>query len=79
MSALPLDDLRAAGPVERLLEDSWSSRAEGPGRRELLVETLAGLLFLACAVPLGAFALAHHGVDPLLLSASWSSMRSARA
>lgn len=66
MSDLTLEDVRAAGPVERLLEDSWGSRAAGGGRRELLVESASGLLFLACAVPLGIFALAHHGVDPML-------------
>jgi len=66
MSDQTLDDLRAGGPVERLLEDSWDARTEGAGRREALVETLAGLLFGACAVPLAAASLARHPLEPLL-------------
>ncbi len=65
---LILDDVRASGPVERLLEDSWSSRSKRAGPRELLVEAVAGALFLACAVPLAVNALAHHSLDvPLAL------------
>jgi len=66
VNELNLDDVRADGPVERLLEDSWSSRGEAVGRRELVVEGVAGLLFGACAIPLAVVALSHHGVDPLL-------------
>ncbi len=63
---LILDDVRAGGPVERLLEDSWSTRSERAGQREMIVEAIAGALFLACAVPLALGALAHQTVDPLL-------------
>ncbi len=69
MSGPSLEDVRASGPVERLLEESWNARAEGAGRRELMVEGTAGLLFLACAIPLAAGALAHHPFDPLLAGA----------
>ncbi len=63
---LILDDVRAFGPVERLLEDSWSARSKPAGPRELAVEAIAGTLFLGFAVPLALDALAHHTVDPLL-------------
>jgi diguanylate cyclase (GGDEF)-like protein len=49
--------------VERLLEDSWEGRGAGMGRRELLVESAAAIVFLACAVPLAASALASHHFD----------------
>ena len=69
MSVPSLEDVRASGPVERLLEESWSAREDGAGKRELIVEGLAGLLFLACAIPLAASALAHRDTDPLLAGA----------
>ncbi|HEY1834818.1 MAG TPA: HD domain-containing phosphohydrolase [Solirubrobacteraceae bacterium] len=54
----------SVGPVERLLEDSWKSRSRATlSRRELLVESVAGLLFCACAIPLGVYAFAAHHLD----------------
>ena len=41
-----VDDARAPGPVERLLEDSWESRSRRANRRELLVEGSAAVVFL---------------------------------
>ncbi len=63
MSGPPVDDLRSADPVERLLEDSWKARGRRFGGRELIVETAASMLFLAIAVPLALSALASHRVD----------------
>jgi len=63
MSELALDDVRSTDPVERLLEDSWETRSRRVSRRELLVETAAALLFLACAVPLALAAMGSHHVD----------------
>ncbi len=61
MTAKPaLEDVRSHDPVERLLEDSWRARAHDGGRREMLAESLAVVLFLALAVPL---ALSAHGLD----------------
>jgi diguanylate cyclase (GGDEF)-like protein len=60
MTEISLEDARSADPVERLMEDSWSSRWLPSGRRELLVELAAGALFLACAVPLALASLASH-------------------
>jgi len=59
-----MDDARATGPVERLLEDSWATRSRDVGMRELVVEAVAALLFLAAAVPLAVSALAAHSFDP---------------
>ncbi len=58
-----IDDTRADGAVERLMEDSWSARSRQPDRRERLVETASSLLFLAISVPLAISALASQGVD----------------
>jgi diguanylate cyclase (GGDEF)-like protein len=66
VSDTSVEDVRASGPVERLLEESWGARSERIGRRELLVESAAGLLFAAVAVPLAVLALERHGADPLL-------------
>jgi hypothetical protein len=49
--------------VERLLEDSWESRSQQAGRRELAVESLAAALFLGIATPLAVPALAAHRLD----------------
>jgi two-component system, cell cycle response regulator len=59
-------DVRAAAASERLLEDSWETRSRRVSGRELIAEGLAGLLFLACAVPLAVTAVGGHGVDPRL-------------
>jgi diguanylate cyclase (GGDEF)-like protein len=63
MDNTELDDVRATAPVERLLEDSWESRSQQAGRRELAVESLAAALFLGIATPLAIPALAAHRVD----------------
>jgi diguanylate cyclase (GGDEF)-like protein len=63
MDHTELDDARASAPVERLLEDSWESRSQQAGRRELAVESLAAALFLGIATPLAIPALAAHRVD----------------
>src|SRR5438874_1858518 len=47
-----LEDVLAADPVERLMEDSWESRSRRASGRELAVETAAAALFMAVAVPL---------------------------
>ncbi len=66
-----VEDVRSTDPVERLLEDSWESRAARPRRREILAEALAAALFLAGAVSLAAPALAagrvHLGPAVLLV------------
>ena len=46
-----VEDVRAADPVERLLEDSWTARSRRAGRREILAEAGAAALFLTVAVP----------------------------
>ena len=61
-----VDDVRAAAPSERLLEDSWSARSRRPPRRELIAEGMAALLFLACAVPLAVTATGGHSSSPWL-------------
>jgi diguanylate cyclase (GGDEF)-like protein len=62
-----LDDVRSDDPVERLMEDSWTSRSHRrPGRREVVVETVAALLFFCCAVPLALLAPHERGMDPAL-------------
>jgi diguanylate cyclase (GGDEF)-like protein len=63
MQNTELDDVRASAPVERLLEDSWDSRSQRAGRRELAVESLAAAAFLGVAIPLAIPALAAHRVD----------------
>src|SRR5271165_3945008 len=68
MNLPTLDDVRSTDPVERLLEDSWETRSRRVSRRELLVETLASVLFLCCAVPLALTALASHSADPLMIA-----------
>jgi len=60
----PVEDARASGPVQRLLEDSWSDRSSRAGRRELTVETIAAVSFLALAVPLALPAMASRAFDP---------------
>src|SRR5437763_2821991 len=62
MENTELDDARASAPVERLLEDSWESRSQRAGGRELAVESLAAAGFLAVAVPLAIPALSAHRV-----------------
>ena len=80
-----IDDARASDPVERLLEDSWESRSRSVTRRELLTESLAGLLFLSCAVPLAVAALAGPSVDAdagrdrWCCSTRWSRASSSRS
>jgi diguanylate cyclase (GGDEF)-like protein len=63
MNDAPHDDVRSTDPVERLLEDSWSTRSRGLTRRELAAESVAAALFLLCAVPLALTALAVHSFD----------------
>ncbi len=58
------EDLRATAASERLLEDSWDARSRRVSRRELVAEAVAGLVFLAVAVPLAVTAAAGHSVDP---------------
>src|SRR5581483_7055891 len=62
----PRDDPRAEDPADRLLEESWATRQRRAARRELVVESLAALLFVAAAVPLALPALASHAFDPAL-------------
>jgi len=57
-----LDDVRSTDPVDRLMEDSWKKRTQRAGPRELLVELLAALSFLAVAIPLAAPSLAAHDI-----------------
>jgi diguanylate cyclase (GGDEF)-like protein len=61
-----LEDVRAADPVERLLEDSWNSRSDRSTRRERVVETIAAAAFLAVAVPLAIPSLAAGRLPALL-------------
>jgi diguanylate cyclase (GGDEF)-like protein len=72
MASVSVDDARSSDPVGRLLEDSWRERSQQGHRRELIVETLVGVAFLACAVPmaLGALATQHFdvGVAALLVA-----------
>jgi len=64
-----LDDVRASGAVERLMEDSWRGRERGFSRRERGVEVAAGALFLGCALPLASSALASAHLDLALAGA----------
>ncbi len=59
-----VDDARAPGPVERLLEDSWATRTRHAGINELVVETGAAALFLVLAVPLAISSLRTQSFDP---------------
>jgi diguanylate cyclase (GGDEF)-like protein len=58
-------DLHATNPVDRLLEESWGSRARRANRREVIAESSAAAVFLGIAVPLAVHGLAGHAVDPL--------------
>src|SRR5438094_467377 len=60
---LTLDDVRSSHPVDRLMEDSWQARSRRVGWRELIVETAAAALFLACAIPLASKAISTQPVD----------------
>jgi diguanylate cyclase (GGDEF)-like protein len=66
MTDKTLEDLRSDRPLERLLEDSWKTRARRIGRRELIVESLSSSLFLALAIPLALVTFPPAGFDPLL-------------
>lgn len=66
MSQPVLDDAHSSDPVERLLEESWTTRSRRLGSRELIVESGAALLFLACAIPLALPALMSRPIDPLV-------------
>jgi diguanylate cyclase (GGDEF)-like protein len=62
-----LDDVRSDDPVERLMEDSWTSRSRRRmGRREMVVETIAAVLFFCCAIPLALVAPNEPPMEPLL-------------
>jgi diguanylate cyclase (GGDEF)-like protein len=61
-----LDDARSADPVQRLLEDSWHERSRRVSLREIGGESLAAILFLACAIPLARSAVGAHHVDVVL-------------
>ncbi len=61
-----LEEVRASDPVGRLLEDSWASRSRRAGKRELIAEVGAAMLFLAVAIPLALPALADGRVRPAL-------------
>ncbi|MGO9902692.1 MAG: HD domain-containing phosphohydrolase [Solirubrobacteraceae bacterium] len=61
-----LEDVRASDPVGRLLEDSWASRSRRAGKRELIAEVGAAIVFLAVAVPLALPALSDGRVRPAL-------------
>ena len=61
-----VDDARSSGTVERLLEDSWSSRSRRADVREQVVEVVSSLLFLAISVPLFAAAIGAHPIDGML-------------
>jgi diguanylate cyclase (GGDEF)-like protein len=61
--ARSLEDVRSAHPVERLLEDSWTTRSRRSNRRELAVEATAGALFLGSATALALLAPAARPLD----------------
>jgi diguanylate cyclase (GGDEF)-like protein len=56
-------DPRAEHPADRLLEESWGERQRRPAHREVVVEFVAAVLFLAVAVPLALPALISHPAD----------------
>ncbi len=66
MSDPVLDDVRSDDPVERLMEDSWTSRSRRTSRREVVVESIAALLFFCCAIPLALLAPPTRPMEPLL-------------
>jgi diguanylate cyclase (GGDEF)-like protein len=66
VNSITLDDARPKSAVDRLLEDSWTTRSERGGRRELVVEAVAAAAFLACALPMALGALHSHSVDGVL-------------
>ena len=61
-----VEDIRSTSTVERLLEDSWDSRSRRADRRERLVEELAVVSFLACAIALAVLAPSVRPLDPAL-------------
>jgi diguanylate cyclase (GGDEF)-like protein len=62
-----LSDPRAGDLAGRLLEESWGARERRPARRELFVDAVAALVFLAVALPLALPALSSYALDPLLV------------
>ncbi len=66
MSDPVMDDVRSSDPVERLMEESWTSRSRRPSRREVVVESIAALLFFCCAIPLALLAPHQRPMEPLL-------------
>jgi len=48
------------------MEDSWTSRSRRPSRREVTVESVAALLFFACAIPLAVLAPQERAMNALL-------------
>jgi hypothetical protein len=75
MGTVAVEDVRAADPVARLVEDSWEARSSRAGRRELVVEAVAAVLFLAVAIPWALPTLTdgslQFGVVVLLVGMSW--------
>jgi diguanylate cyclase (GGDEF)-like protein len=67
MSKPVLDDARSPNPVERLLEESWETRSRRTSARELIVESIAAALFLACAIPFAIPAFQSQPIDPWLV------------
>jgi diguanylate cyclase (GGDEF)-like protein len=61
-------DPRAEHPAERLLEESWSTRQRQPAHREVVVELVAMVLFLAVSVPLALPAFTAHPLDWALVA-----------
>jgi diguanylate cyclase (GGDEF)-like protein len=59
-------NVRAQAAAERLLEESWETRARTVGARELLAEAVAGGVFLACAGALALLATPSQIFDPAL-------------
>jgi diguanylate cyclase (GGDEF)-like protein len=64
-----LEDVRASGPVERLLEESWDERSRTADRRERIVESAAVLSFLVCAIGLALLAPSSRPLHVLLAAA----------
>jgi len=60
-----LEDARASDPIERLLEDSWDTRARQVERREFVAESAAAALLLACAIPMAIVAAEQQPLQPL--------------
>jgi diguanylate cyclase (GGDEF)-like protein len=63
IAAALFSDPRAHDPADRLLEESWTGRQRRAARRELVVEALAGVSFLAVALPLALPPLLAHHLD----------------